>query len=1523
MSEKKRKSSDSPKGRQSTASRRPPARRRSQALNWRVLVWTLVGLVAGAGGAWLWHAWQVKDLAGGAIEQGRELEGKAEDLAGQARDLLAEARDLEAEARDLQKKGQMDDAQGRRDEAQELFRKAQSRTTESHEARQAAMQYFLRYSELNPDDPEGPLALARLSEENGNVPAAIEWYAGALRAAGNRGEAWPLSAEVRARRAELLVAWAQAFQREASRSQKTEQRDSAVARYYQAYEEADAALKDKAVDAENRSKANRALALAALGLHDLDAMESLPEQADSIGELVEQAYQDEPGDSELALAFARAYREFPNLLSEDQRKRFGPEDVQEERRFAAADTVIGQLVDTAEQNLQKAAESRESRIAAANARLSRFRYRTAYNLPGADADLARALELAPDSANVHILAGSRLLAETTGAQSSGPGDIVATEKRLREACQHFTTAKDLEYGNPTAYLGLAEAYRRLGEDDEAIQTYRLGLKNVGENDWDLNFALIDALLTTNAMTKDEAEKRFRILDKSLSDQRSSLSDLALRSRTSRRDLLFARWLVSAEQYAAAAELLDRLLTERGLASSDEKSGSGVNRNEVLARLLLAKCYEAQAREKLSTPGGDPLTQTAAASAPSEASSEEARGLLAKAAETYEQLARDLPHVVQFREAAARTYLAAGRPDQAVLHELSAIDLEDTIGRRFFLTRARLDQFKQDTQSERLMEAVESGLDDLEARIQKEPIEQPWAIDVMRAELLAIKSKQAGANDVSKEALAALRALEEEYPLSLELFTLLVQRYEQLKATDDVARASACREINTAFSLGHPSDAAVPEDRLKKLVGEDSLLWRFLRANRLLMEPGISPAERKSQIQEAKQLSDAIMADRPDWTQSHLLAASVERAEGNLVDAVPDLEKAYELEPTNLQTLEKLIRLQLQLGQTEEAEARIEKARTAFPDSDAVLRLETLVTHSAGDRKAAIKLAREEVASRPKDPASRMRLGVLLQEANELDEAEKMFREALLLKPDDPAPMTALFALYGRTDKKEAAEAMLQELVGNEKLKPWQRELILARGYEALEQTAKADEHYKAAETKYRDAVKAEPDNISLRLGLAELLLSRKDPAKLKLAAEEVQKTLDAAPNSADAKRLLARILWRRNEGDDRKMASAIYEALAGSPEQGAAEDRYRRAQMLESLGDFTAATEAFDEVVESGALSSDALAAQVNRSLRLGQIDKAEQTLARLEKVAPGDLRTLGLKLQVLHRTGRDDEIEPLVQSLQQRLSKQAGSDPARTAQVSQIIGDLYSSVDMHALAEPPYQALAAAEPASVGRLAACVAAQGRTKEAIDLVLATGEKTNDLVKAVALCRIFVTSSPSDEEWNQAKPILESAAANHTDRADLLAQIANVYIVRGDLEKAVDSLEKAVALEPDNVLILNNLASILGEQPGQAEEALKYINRAIKNSNQAPGLLDTKGTILLHLDRPAEAVAVLDKAVSGDAQDPRFRLHLAVACDRVGDRAKAKEMLVGALQDQLLERPEYILTSKDKSWLEELKKTYEL
>lgn len=1503
------------KGRSQTwAARRPTSRKKTTVLNWRVLVWTIVGLLAGGGGAWLWHTLQVKDFAGEAMVQGRQVEAKADELATKARGLLVEAQKLDAQAPGA--------------EAQKLIQQAHRCLKEASEGRVAAMEYFLRYMELEPEDPEAPLALARLSQENGNLPAAVEWYEAALRAAdgGGLSSTWPETGRVHAQLAELLFTLGQAYHREVVRTGKSEYRDSAIARFRQAQTEARAVLNQDEVEPDHESQARRVLALASFALHELAALEGDDEKSEPVGDALEEALQQDPSNSALALSLARVYREFPDLLSPQIGEGGQPQEISN----AAADRVMQQLVDAAEQNLKDAKDPDEAKITAAVAHVSRCRYLASYNLSDAASDLDRALELAPDSPDVRIWAGQLLMQEAASLASSEPENNRDRKEKLEQACEHFLTARHAEFGNRIVYLGLGEAYRSLGRIDDAIQNYRLGLQNVDGNDLDLNFALAEILIDNERLTTEEAEKLFKSLHDGLASQRPYLSESVRRTLEARASLLRARWQAQTKDYGPAAGLLEAILAERSLATSRQQDEKVVNEDEVRAKLLLFHCYEALGRQKLAeaVQGGsaatDPTTDQSPEKSPAaEAARREAESLFVKAGEICDQLVRDLPHVGQFQEWGGRMYLAAGQPDVAVLHLQRAVERDDSISLRLLLAHARLEQAKQGNFSRRLLDVVENDLNVLERRIQQEPVDRPWAIQLMRAELLARKAVGDDSEEGRDQAIPILRDLEEKYPLSAELRTSLIAKYRELDASEDIARAGACREIITLLSENRASDALVPEEKLKQLAGDNGVLWRFYRANRLLMETSSGFGARKDRIEETRQLVAGLLEDRPEWAPAHLLDANLKRTEGNVVDAVNALEMASKLEPTNLRTLDQLIRLQLQLGQVEEAENRLAEARAEVTAPDAFRLLETLVKRSAGDHQAAIQLAREEVGRQPANADAQLRLAALLQEAGKTDEAETVVREALAVNADDPRLMTLLFTLYDRAEKTEEAEAVLQQLAASKQLEPTQREVLLARGYETLDQAEKAETHFNNAEEAYRENLKKSPEDLQLHLQLVELLLRDEDPARLGRAEEEIHKILATAPDSPDAKRLQARVLWLRNQGEDRQEALAIFDQLASDPQQGSEADLYRRAQMLEMMGQFDTAGTAFDDILETRALTAQALAAQIGRYLRTGQLENAESALSRLEKMAPGDVETVSLKIRLLHQANRDSEIEPVVTWLQQRLEPRAAANPLQKARVSMILGQLYSSANMHAKAEPYYEAAVSSEPAALGHLAACVAAQGRVEEAVEMVLAAGHEVDEATKAIALCRIFLSARVGDEQWKAAEPVLKAAAEAYAQRIDLLVGIANVYAARDQIGQAIALLEKAIAVDPNNVIVLNNLASLLGEQPGRSKDALQYIDRAIHLSSQAANLLDTKGTILLHLERPDEALAILDRAVTGSTQDPRFMLHLAVACDQTGDVARAREMLQRALDDGLLQRPDLILAPLDKAWLEELRKKNEL
>ena len=131
-------------------------------------------------------------------------------------------------------------------------------------------------------------------------------------------------------------------------------------------------------------------------------------------------------------------------------------------------------------------------------------------------------------------------------------------------------------------------------------------------------------------------------------------------------------------------------------------------------------------------------------------------------------------------------------------------------------------------------------------------------------------------------------------------------------------------------------------------------------------------------------------------------------------------------------------------------------------------------------------------------------------------------------------------------------------------------------------------------------------------------------------------------------------------------------------------------------------------------------------------------------------------------------------------------------------------------------------------------------------------------------------------------------------------------------------KRVLEIQPNHVVALNNLATLLAEQPGKGDEAVRFADRAIELKGPQPGLLDTKGTALLYAGKSGEAAAILADAVSSRNPDPRYYLHLAAACDRLGESGRAREAFVRAERGELARQ---LLTDGDRRLLAELSKKY--
>ena len=110
----------------------------------------------------------------------------------------------------------------------------------------------------------------------------------------------------------------------------------------------------------------------------------------------------------------------------------------------------------------------------------------------------------------------------------------------------------------------------------------------------------------------------------------------------------------------------------------------------------------------------------------------------------------------------------------------------------------------------------------------------------------------------------------------------------------------------------------------------------------------------------------------------------------------------------------------------------------------------------------------------------------------------------------------------------------------------------------------------------------------------------------------------------------------------------------------------------------------------------------------------------------------------------------------------------------------------------------------------------------------------------------------------------------------------------DLKTAARHYQAMVALQPDNVMILNNLAWVGGELSDP--KALSYAEKAATLAPGNPAVLDTLGMLLVKKGDVAQGVEKLQQAAQGAPNQADIRLHLAKALIKAGDKAAARKEL---------------------------------
>jgi Tfp pilus assembly protein PilF len=121
-----------------------------------------------------------------------------------------------------------------------------------------------------------------------------------------------------------------------------------------------------------------------------------------------------------------------------------------------------------------------------------------------------------------------------------------------------------------------------------------------------------------------------------------------------------------------------------------------------------------------------------------------------------------------------------------------------------------------------------------------------------------------------------------------------------------------------------------------------------------------------------------------------------------------------------------------------------------------------------------------------------------------------------------------------------------------------------------------------------------------------------------------------------------------------------------------------------------------------------------------------------------------------------------------------------------------------------------------------------------------------------------------------------------------AYLAQSAMARKDYPAAGRLYRAALEVQPNNALLLNNLAWVAGQQ--NDPKAIEYAEKANQVAPNRPEIMDTLGTLLVEKGETARGLDLLQKAADLAPTAAAIRLNLAKALIKANQLAAARKQL---------------------------------
>ena len=374
--------------------------------------------------------------------------------------------------------------------------------------------------------------------------------------------------------------------------------------------------------------------------------------------------------------------------------------------------------------------------------------------------------------------------------------------------------------------------------------------------------------------------------------------------------------------------------------------------------------------------------------------------------------------------------------------------------------------------------------------------------------------------------------------------------------------------------------------------------------------------------------------------------------------------------------------------------------------------------------------------------------------------------------------------------------------------------------------------------------------------------------------------LESAPRDAQTMALLAEAYGRSGSRD--LQADMLAQSVEASGKAPAETLRY--ANFLAGDQKFLPAESLLVDALRLAPENLELLGALGDLYLRMQDWPRAEGVARRLEELATdpsaNSARAMAERLRPAILAGRQD-----VAGAVSYLEALAGSGDQR-AEVAVI--SAYLSQGKSAEAKVKAEALLARDPKDASARFVMAAVKGATGDGVGAVADYRALLTEDAKRPDLWVALIRQTVQNEGQLKAEPLIDEALAVLPEQGDLLLMKANMLELRQDIDGAIAIYDKLYALNSSNLVVANNLASLISsyksDQPS-LDRAWTVARRL--NGSTVPAFADTYGWLAHLRGQTAEALPYMELAAKGLEQDPLVQFHMAEVLKASGRADEAK------------------------------------